>query len=134
MANKDIGQKAKERWANMSEEERNKEIEQRGRTLRKHKFEEREMSKKLIEGLKITMNFPDKDTGKIEKRTIGDRGTELLLRDLINEDLSPNERINLHTYIRDTTEGRPTTKVDLKANVTTTVEELLKQVQGETKY
>jgi hypothetical protein len=36
MANKDIGQMAKERWANMSEEERKQDIEKRNKSRRKN--------------------------------------------------------------------------------------------------
>jgi hypothetical protein len=127
-------------------DEQKKEMAQKGAlTRRKNKFEERQMEQKIRAGLQIILNVPEKDEEGnqkldknlkpiINKKSFLEVGIENLLNRLIKEETSTNELVKAFEFVRDTTEGKPTTKVDLDANVTTTVEELLKNVEGENKY
>ena len=84
------------------------------------------------------MQIPIKDEEgnitEIKKGTNLELGVVNLMKRLISEETSTNELVKTFEFVRDTTEGKPTTRVDLEANITTSVEDLLKEVQGEDKY
>lgn len=132
------GEALKKYRENETEEQRKARLEKQKNSQRKKNYEKWKIKKAVEYALSRKMQMPIKDEEgnitEIKKGTNLELGVVNLMKRLISEETSTNELVKTFEFVRDTTEGKPTTRVDLEANITTSVEDLLKEVQGEDKY
>lgn len=132
------GEALKKYLENETEEQRKERLAKQKKTTRKNNYEKWKIKQAIEYYLQRQMLRPIVDaegnTTKFEKLTNLNMGLENLMAKMVDKETSANELVKIFEFVRDTTEGKPTTRVDLEANVTTRVEDLLKEVQGEDKY
>lgn len=128
----------KEYLENETQEQKEARFEKKKQTQRKNNYEKWKIKKAveyaLNREMKMAITDEEGNVVDIKQGTNLELGVTNLMKRLISEETSTNELVKTFEFVRDTTEGKPTTRVDLDANVTTSVEELLKEVQGENKY
>lgn len=124
MANKNIGEIAKERWANMSEEERKAEIERRNYTKRKNNYEKRMLEKSLRTLLEGKWNFNDKDG----KSVVGS-GYDAMSTNMIRKAMSDGrDAVSAYIAIRDTVGEKPVDKVEQDNTVEVVMSDEMKKL------
>ena len=110
------GEALKKYRENETEEQRKARLEKQKDSQRKKNYEKWKIKKAVEYALNRKMQIPIKDEEgnitEIKKGTNLELGVVNLMKRLISEETSTNELVKTFEFVRDTTEGKPTTRVD----------------------